>query len=156
MYGLTGSTHVRKILASEMVSHVFTNILRSQLNSILATFPSDEFEALNVPIANQILLDCLHAMINEFFSYSTKSEAIWKIVVRQVKQIYNIALSKEDIIPGFLLASIMDRNGIECDYKTPELKRNSKFFVKENLIPKSLLVGFFVRERMYNLESISP
>lgn len=65
-------------------------------------------------------------------------------------------ISKEDIIPGYLLGGIMTGSGIECDYKTQSLNRKETFFVKQSTVPRDLLLGFIPRVRRYDLDTISP
>ena len=106
-----------------MVSEVFSSILISELNYIYHTFPAEEIDQITVEIVNKIIMDCAHVMINELLSYSAKSESIWKTIVREVNKKYGIIISKEDVIPGYLLGGIMYRNGIDCFYKIPEFNR---------------------------------
>ena len=89
-----------------MVNHIFSNILRSEINNVIETFPATMFEDLNVEIVDGILLDSIHLLIDSLFSYSTHSEGIWRMIVKQVKKVYDIVISKEDIFPGFLLGGI--------------------------------------------------
>ena len=123
LYSKTSFPFLRRIFASEMVSEVFTSILISELNYIYHTFPAEEIDQITVGMVNKIIMDCAHVMINELFSYSAKSESIWKIIVREINKKYRIIVSKEDVIPGYLLGGIMYRNGIDCYYKNPEFNR---------------------------------
>lgn len=61
--------------------------------------------------------------MDELFSYSSKSEAIWRVIVKQIKEIYDIVISKEDILPGYLLGAILHKNGILCDFKSNDFNR---------------------------------
>ena len=123
LYSRTNFTYLKRIFASEMVAEVFSSILTSELNYIYHTFPAEEIDEITVEMVNKIIMDCAHVMINELFSYSAKSESIWKIVVREINKKYRIIVSKEDVIPGYLLGAIMHRNGIDCFYKSPEFNR---------------------------------
>ena len=105
---------------------------------------------------NKIVMDCAHVMVNELFSYSAKSESIWKTVVREINKKYGIIVSKEDILPGYLLGGIVHRNGIDCFFKTPLLDREREFFVNENTIPREFLIKFVPKVRRYDLEAVSP
>jgi hypothetical protein len=91
------------------------------------------------------------------FGYSNTAESIWKIIVEQSNQKYKVAVSKEDLIPGYLLGAIIDRFGLVCDFRRPVFdKHNVQFFVKSGNIPKELFLGFKMRTRRYDLSSISP
>lgn len=51
------------------------------------------------------------------FGYSNASETIWKIIVEQCSQKYRVPVSKEDIIPGYLLGAIIEKIGLVCDFR---------------------------------------
>jgi len=51
------------------------------------------------------------------FGYSNDAENIWKIIVEQCSSKYKITVSKEDVVAGFLLGSIIDRIGLVCDFR---------------------------------------
>jgi hypothetical protein len=107
-----------------MISQVFCGILRSELNHVISTFPVSDFQAQESSIINNILLDCVHMMMDQLFSYGNKSEVIWRVIVKEVKKINDVVVSKEDILPGFLLASIIHEHGIECDFKINDFSRD--------------------------------
>lgn len=62
-------------------------------------------------------MDYIHILVNELFSYSSRSEAIWRAIVIHIKNKYRIVISKEDVLPGYLLGGIMNKLGIVCDYR---------------------------------------
>lgn len=72
---------------------------------------------------DKIVLDCSHVLLDELFSYSSSSENIWRLIVKEVNKRFKVVVSKEDIIPGYLLGGIMGTIGINCEYKTPNLNR---------------------------------
>lgn len=94
-------------------------------------------------------------MIDELFSYSSRSEAIWRTIVKQTKEKYKVIVSKEDILPTYLLGAIIYKNGLETNFKSSEFSRDINFFVREKTIPESLFVKFIPIERRYNLEMVS-
>jgi hypothetical protein len=66
-------------------------------------------------------------------------------------------VSKEDVIAGYLMGSIVERIGLVCDFRRSAFnKHNVEFFVKSGNIPKDLLAGFKMKIRRYDLSSISP
>jgi hypothetical protein len=67
-----------------------------------------------------------------------------------------LIISKEDIIPGYLLGGITEFIGIDCDFKTPNLHRKEPFFVRQHTIPRDMLFNFYTRVRRYDLDSVSP
>jgi hypothetical protein len=89
------------------------------------------------------------------FSYSNESENIWKIIVEQAKRKYDLMVSKEDIITGYLLSAIISRNGLICDFKKSSFDKSSDFFVGENNIPRDLFKGFRIKSRRYDMSNIS-
>ena len=60
----------------------------------------------------------------------------------QIKRKYDVIISKEDILPGFLLGGIFYRFGIECNFKDETFSRDMEFFIKQKTIPRTLFYGF--------------
>ena len=50
----------------------------------------------------------------------------------------------------------MSTIGINCDYKTPDLNRKESFFIRQNTIPRDLLIDFYSKVRRYDLDTVSP
>lgn len=46
--------------------------------------------------------------------------------------------------------------GIDCEYKIESLNRKETFFVKQNTIPRDLMIGFYPKVRRYDLDTVSP
>ena len=65
------------------------------------------------------------------FSYSNESEHLWKIVVEQCKLRFRIAVSREDLIPGYLLSSVTEQLGVNCNMRQSSFdKHQVDFFAK--------------------------
>ncbi len=94
LYQQTSSHYLKKLLMTEMVSSVFTNMIRSELNHCYVVFPAEEFPTLNIGKVNAIIMDCIHMLFNELFSYSQRSENIWRTIVREADSRYRIIVSK--------------------------------------------------------------
>lgn len=70
---------------------------------------------------------------------------------------HKVTISKEDVVPGYLLSAIIEKLGLICDFrKTTFDKQQVQFFIKSDNIPKDLFVGFRIHIRRYDLASISP
>ena len=65
-------------------------------------------------------------------------------------------VSKEDVVAGYLLAGIVWRLGVECDFKVKGFLKQKKFFVNENVIPREVFVTFGMRTRMFDMEAVCP
>lgn len=77
------------------------------------SFPVKEFEdGVDVGEVDRIVLDCSHILIDQLFSYSSRSENIWRLIVKEVNKRYGVVVSKEDIIVGYLLGGIINGIGI--------------------------------------------
>jgi hypothetical protein len=106
---------------------------------------------------NRVLLESCHALLELTFGYSNAAESIWKVVVEQSHLRYQISLSKEDVIPGYLFSALLQRMGILCDFRRSAFDKHAvQFFVRSGNIPKDLLVGFKMKLRRYDLSAISP
>ena len=45
------------------------------------------------------------------------------MIVKEVNKKFKVVISKQDILPGYLLGGVMSTMGIDCDYATPNLNR---------------------------------
>lgn len=103
-----------------------------------------------------MLIDSCHTLFDLLFSYSNNSEALWKSIVEQSRQKYRIIISKEDLIPGYLLSSIIERMGIDCNFRRSSFNKHEiDFFAKSDNLPRDLFVGFRMKIRRYDLTSLS-
>lgn len=53
------------------------------------------------------------------FSYTLKAENIWKVIVNEINKKFKLVISKEDIIPGYILSALSEKMGITFDFKCP-------------------------------------
>lgn len=123
----------------------------------MATFPRDQPGETSLEGANEALLDSCQALLELIFGYSNNAEAVWRVVVEQCGTRFKVALSKEDLLPGYLLSSLLERFGLICDFRRSSFSKHAvQFFVSSGNIPRDLLLGFRVRTRRYDLPAISP
>lgn len=66
---------------SEIVSGIFVNVVRSELNHAYAILPVENMQQIRRDEMNNVVVGCAHVLINEFFSYTQRSENIWKLIV---------------------------------------------------------------------------
>ena len=90
------------------------------------------------------------------FGYSNGAESVWRVVVEQCNQRHKTTISKEDLIPGYLLSAVLEKVGINCDFRRNVFNKNNvKFFVRSGNLPREMMTGFSVRTRRYDLAPIS-
>lgn len=91
------------------------------------------------------------------FGYSNSSENIWRLIVEQCGLKHKVIITKDDVIPGYLLSSIIEKLGLVCNFRDSTFdKYKVKFFIKSGNIPKDLFVGLKMCVRRYDLGNISP
>lgn len=64
-----------------MVKQVFCDILRSELNNAYSGFPCEDPEVSLSEIDN-VVLDCAQVMLNQLFAYSSRSDNVWRMIVK--------------------------------------------------------------------------
>ena len=136
IYQQSTCAFLKKLIASELVAEIFSQVLRSEMSNSYTSFPTRDFDQLSVPVVNNIVLDGVHILINELFSYSFRAENIWKVIVNEISKQYRVVISKEDIITGYLLSAICIKNGLICNFSKSILRKDAGFFVREDTIPR--------------------
>lgn len=99
--------HLKKLFSTELAVSVFEGIFRSELHHLVATFSRDQPGDISLEIANEALLDSCHALLELIFGYSNNAEAVWRVVVEHCGTRFKVALSKEDLLPGYLFSSLL-------------------------------------------------
>ncbi len=64
---------------------------------------------------------------------------------------HRVIVSKEEVVAGYLLSAIVDKLGLECDFKVKTLLKQKKFFVHENILPREVLTAFVPRVRQFDM-----
>jgi hypothetical protein len=78
------------------------------------------------------------------------------VIVEQCRVKYRAVVSKEDLIPGYLLSSVVERIGLHCNFRQSSFNKHEiDFFAKDGNIPKDLLLSFRIKVRRYDLAAIS-
>jgi hypothetical protein len=49
--------------------------------------------------------------------------------VNEASKRHRVIVSKEEVVAGYLLSAIVDKLGLECDFKVKTLLKQKKFFV---------------------------
>jgi hypothetical protein len=71
--------------------------------------------------------------------------------VKEASKRHRMIVSKEDVVGGYLLSGIVDKLGLECDFKQKSFVKQKKFFVHENIIPRDVLITFMPKTRQYDM-----
>lgn len=66
---------------SEIVAGILGNVIRSELNHAYAILPVESMQKVRQQEMDTVVVGCAHVLINEFFSYTQRSENIWKLIV---------------------------------------------------------------------------
>lgn len=56
--------------------------------------------------------------------------------MKEASKRYRMIVSKEDVIPGFILSGIVHKLSLECDFKQKTFLKHKKFFIHENILPR--------------------
>ena len=102
-------------------------------------------------------MDSTHVLLDMLFGYSSEGEQMWKVIVEQCKVRYRVSVSKEDLVAGYLLGSVIERIGLNCNFRHSSFnKHDVDFFAKPGNIPRDLMLNFRIKVRRYDLASLSP
>ena len=103
-----------------------------------------------------ILLDSTVHLVNMLFGRGIESDSLWKTITQYCKEHFRVIITKDDIIGGYLLASLVERIGLNCDFRQSSFdKHEVDFFGKDDNLPKDLFTGFRIKIRRYNLGGLS-
>lgn len=73
---------------------------------------------------NGLLLDHVHELLDNFMSFSGISDQLWKIVAQNCNKEYKIVVNKDDLLSGYLLGSVIDRFGLECNFRSSSFDKH--------------------------------